>query len=92
MLLIEIDDSTISTTLTVNVVVLPPYVTVMVLAPEEDNVVGEQLKPLEIVFELPSLYFAVSDKPEAFNVSPTKYFVMLGFVFIDSSVTTISVQ
>ena len=64
----------------------------MGFVPADENDVGEQLNPLEIVFELPSLYFAVSVKPEEFNVSPTKYSVMLGFVFIDSVVTIISVQ
>ena len=49
---------------------LPPYVTVMVLVPE-DNVVGEQLKPLEIVSVVPLLYVAVNVKPDVLRVSPT---------------------
>ena len=55
----------------------------MGFVPADENDVGEQLNPLEIVFELPSLYFAVSVKPEEFNVSPTKYDVSDGLLFTE---------
>ena len=68
--------------MTVNVVVFPPYATVIVCVPSLSNLVGVHVKPSVISFVVPLLYVAVKTKPVVFNVSPAVYVTLLGFVFI----------